>query len=345
MVNDYVTMAGQYADQEPDLFPKYCWQKAADEFQKMAESSAHEPVNRAVLFFGGDSPENNHSRYYKNLDDMVASLEKRNIKPENIIVMYADGLSNAPDQNISQNPNFPVLEDSNLDFLRKKRIAVLPATQEGLENIFSIMKSNVKDTDHTLFYAFDHGGQSPRGETLIGWNKEEILDKDFAQIVKGLPGYKTYVFSECYSGGMIKDIELDGKTCAIAASKDCESSIDDGFAKGIAESIDDPGITTYDLFHKASALDAYADTTGILSQKLFNVEHPQKLGADFSVFHEPDRDAHWNLGDIHNSISVPDSNFTAFDGLGSSNPGFTEDDTGLFWSMEPSDFAPGFAGA
>ena len=69
MPNKYMTIAGH----SEGLIAKTCWKKAEEAIEKAAQSQ--DPVNRAILFYGGDSPENNHSHYYKNLKDMIKSLE------------------------------------------------------------------------------------------------------------------------------------------------------------------------------------------------------------------------------------------------------------------------------
>ena len=271
MPNKYMTIAGH----SEGLIAKTCWKKAEEAIEKAAQSQ--DPVNRAILFYGGDSPENNHSHYYKNLKDMIKSLEGK-VDPENIIVMHADGLHEGVDQNISIDKENPVCINSDLSFLDQD-IAILPATRDGLERVFSMLKGSVKNSDHTFFYAFDHGGKSHLGESLTGWNEEQILDKEFARIVEGLPGYKVYALAECFSGGMAEDIKLDGKTCVIAATTADEPSWGDGFAKAFADNVKQEGIGTHDLFMKTEEQNPYA---------IDQTEHPQFYGADFSVFHSRD---------------------------------------------------------
>lgn len=317
MANDAITMAGLF-EKFGSTAQKSCWKLAKSHMVQAAEAAGDSPVNRAILFFGGADETNNHSRYYNNLKEMISSLKARGIKSENIIVMHADGLDPAPDQNITPNPEIPDLKNSEMDFLRKDGIAVIPATQDGLENVFGALRPVLKDNDHTLFYAFDHGGKDAQGETLIGWNREDIKDKDFAEIVKDIKGYKTYIFAECHSGGMAKDIDCsDGKTCALAATKPNEVSYEDGYADAIAKTITDSTLTTHELHDRVEKLDEYADETGLLPQWLFNVEHPQKYGHDFPVF------AAVQSSDLQNSENA------VFDVGATAGVGFVEPETNI----------------
>ena len=122
MANDAITMTGIF-DKFGASAQKTCWTLAKSKIAESARCAGDEPVNRAILFFGGANPEENHSRYYDNLRDMIQGLKEKGVKSENIIVMHADGLDPAPDQSV--NPGYIV--NSEMDFLRNEGIAVIPA--------------------------------------------------------------------------------------------------------------------------------------------------------------------------------------------------------------------------
>ena len=264
-ISKYMKIAGE----NDGLIADYCWQKA---LEKSLKTLSTEAQNHAILFFGGVNPANNHARYYENLKKMYEEISRK-VKPENITVLYADGTNPAPDKHIGEG----WIENSDLSFLHPST-AVLPATRENLEKTCSIIKNVTEENDRTLFYAFGHGAKLPgqSGEVLCGWNGEVIPDKDFAEMIQSIGGYKTLVFAECYSGGMAEDILLDDKTSVIAASTKDQVTYDDGFASGVAESLRLDNISTHQLAHSAAAKDHYA---------LSGMEQPMYGGADFSVFH------------------------------------------------------------
>lgn len=330
MVNDTITSTGLF-DKFGTSAQEVCWTLAKSKIAESALLAGDEPVNRAILFFGGSSPAENYSRYYDNLKEMIRGLQAKGIKSENIIVMYADGLDPTPDQNV--NPRSTVTVNSEMDFLREEGIAVVPATQNGLENIFEALRPVLKDNDHTLFYAFDHGAQDVLGgtETLIGWNNEYIKDTDFAKIVDGLNGYKAYFFAECHSGGMIEDISIaDGKTFVASATTADEASFggEEGYAGGFAKAIS-KFESTHDLHKAAFAMDKYADPTGFIPQILTPgqevcVEHPQMRGAEFSVFYQP---ASASLLNSQNTDEIETDDLKAIVGYGCANGFVYDNDT------------------
>lgn len=64
-------------------------------------SSGSTPENYAVLFSSGGRVSNNNSRYHGSLKSLYGTLvEQRGLDPENIVILYADGDSGRPNQNI-----------------------------------------------------------------------------------------------------------------------------------------------------------------------------------------------------------------------------------------------------
>ena len=75
--------------------------------QSMSGSS---PENYAVLFSSGGRVSGNNSRYYGSLKSLYRVLvEQRGLDPENIVILYADGDSEKPNQNIDGS-----VDDGNL---------------------------------------------------------------------------------------------------------------------------------------------------------------------------------------------------------------------------------------
>jgi hypothetical protein len=242
-------------------------------------------TNYAVLFSGGVSKSANYVRYYNNIKAMYQTLTASlNVRPENIYVIYADGTNSAVDRSDGVNSNMSYAAGSN----------VLAATKTNLLNTLSTLATKVDGYDHFFFYSFDHGGGSEKAtmttgeEVLNGWGSD-IRDDELAPALNAIQGlHSTYVFTQCFAGGMIDDLgTLPAGVHASAATNHYEFSWGDGFAGAYQQALANGWRYSENVFSQAKANDpyaiqtAYADNGGTWTS---GKEHPWSVGDNFPIF-------------------------------------------------------------
>jgi hypothetical protein len=241
--------------------------------------------NYAVLFSGGISVNKNYDRYYNNIKSMYQTLTvKCNVEADNIYVVYADGTNTAADQ----------YGNINSDMTFASGAHVLSATQANLTNTLTTLAGLVTSSDNFLFYSFDHGSgtlNSPGTtgeEVLCGWG-QNIADDVLAPALQGIhSAHSSYVFAECFSGGMLDDLLPVGNTnYGCAATNHYEYSMEDGFAAGFVGALQNGKQKTADIYKYAVEHDSYAVTTSYAANGgayLENKEHPWQTGSNFTMF-------------------------------------------------------------
>jgi Ca2+-binding RTX toxin-like protein len=251
-------------------------------------SSATTGQNYAVLFSGGADPADNHYWYRNNIQSLYQELTGgMGINPANIYVLYADGSASAPDQ---ANASGSIV-DSDMSFLQQGT-HFEAATSNNLASVLSSLSMTITANDHFLFWTFDHGGTdastNPTDPTqfLVPWLSASApltsslisntqLDGWLSQIHAG---YTTYVFNQCYAGGMLKYLNLTGNTFGCAAASYYEPSWGDCFAAAFTAALTDYVDTGAGAFIFALANDGAAAK---------NEEHPVDGGGEFSIFAPP----------------------------------------------------------
>lgn len=248
-------------------------------------------ANYAVLFAGGWNAANNHIRYYNNIRDMYEILvDDYGLWPQDVYIIYADGTSPAVDRSDGQ--------DSDMSYVDPQG-HVLSASRANLRDTLATLANDVSARDHFLFYSFDHGGGTEDNatlfgeETLTGWG-EEITDEDLAAWLNAIPaGHSTYVFAECFAGGMLDNLgDLTGTgRFGAAATNHYEYSWGDGFAAAFADALRAGHITTHQAYLDAYTNDPYAhhpaDYPANGGTYDGSSEHPWSTGDDFSIFYLP----------------------------------------------------------
>jgi hypothetical protein len=148
-----------------------------------------------------------------------------------------------------------------------------------------------------LFYSFDHGGgtEAQPGitgeEVLNGW-KVDIRDDELAPALKKVKGkYNSYVFAQCFGGGMLDDLMLlPGNAFGCSATNHYEYSYGDDFASAFVDALLTGRRNTTSLFQYAWQNDASAVQTSYPANGgtyIYGKEHPWWTGASFSMFLPP----------------------------------------------------------
>ncbi|MFO0930649.1 MAG: C13 family peptidase [Gemmataceae bacterium] len=242
-------------------------------------------TNFAVLFSGGVSVSKNYDRYYNNIKGMYQVLTgELNVRPENIYVIIADGTDSAADR--------PGNINSDLSFAAGAH--VLSATKAHLLDTLGTLAGQVDDTDHFFFYSFDHGSGSVNAsmttgeEELCGWG-ENIRDDELAPALLNIHAkHSTYVFTQCFAGGMLDNLmALPAGSFGAAATNHYEYSWGDGFAAAYLAALRNGWRYTQSVFNQAKANDPYAITTTYTDNGgtwTDNKEHPWMTGDNFPIF-------------------------------------------------------------
>ncbi len=244
--------------------------------------------NYAILFSGGIDPSKNYPYYYTNTLRMYnLTVGNLSFLPQNVWVLAADGLD----------PNVDRAEDNkNSDWSTpvNKGSTVLAARPDNLHSVIQGLK--LGPADMLYFWSFDHGGgfagwdsrNVTNEETLCGWHGD--IDDDVLGGWLGTvnAGRQAYVFTQCYSGGLVDDLLADSpcpRLFAAAATNHYEESYWDSFAKAFADGMDSGKLTlTYDLYQHAYENDPNA-TNGEGPGGVYypGVEHPWKTGENLDL--------------------------------------------------------------
>ena len=241
--------------------------------------------NYAVLFSGGVNASKNADRFYNNIRSLYQTLTvKCNVEANNIFIVFADGANPAADR--------PGNINSDMTFASGAH--VFSTTQTNLLNTLTTLTGLVTSSDNFLFYSFDHGNgklNSPSTtgeEQLCGWG-QNINDDVLAPALQGIhSAHSSYVFAECFSGGMLDDLMPVGDTnFGCAATNHYEYSMEDGFAAGFAGALQNGKQQTADIYKYAVDHDSYAVTTPYDANGgsyVKDKEHPWQTGANFTMF-------------------------------------------------------------
>ena len=245
--------------------------------------STGEPVNYALLFSGGRSASANFVRYYDNLRGLYETLtDVYGLDPHNIHVLYADGRDPAVDREDGTS--------SDMSFAAN----VSPGTKANLQATLTALDGAMDDNDHFLFWSFDHGAGSSNptrtGEELLnGWG-DYIADDELASWLAPIDvGHATYVFAQCFSGGMLDDLLVGGTLpddrFGCASATHYEVSYDDSFATAFTEALSRGYRNTQDAYAYAFTHDPHAvDGEGPGGDRAYGVEHPWARGGSFDLF-------------------------------------------------------------
>lgn len=170
----------------------------------------------AFIISGGASQGSNHIRYWNDCAFIYRALvEYYGYPDENIRVCISDGTDPAADRSDNTNspPDLDGDGDDDIEY---------PATLEYIDQVFGELAASLTAYDQLFIYTTDHGGQESGQDCYLNlWNNERLRDDQMAAYVDALP-CETIIctFEQCYSGGMIDDLEGDGRVIATAADWD-----------------------------------------------------------------------------------------------------------------------------
>ena len=195
---------------------------------KVEEENSQE--NYVVLFNGGGDYQLNHPQYYFALwytyETLVNDL---GIKPENIYIVAADGVSEDVDMRVlfdegktnsyGQLLVYEGYMNSDYSFATEEGAPTpLSATSENLARVFNEIAGKMDSNDHFLFWATDHGSDALNSdrnfynqgsEVICGWGNDVITGPEFNEMANVLRnGYQTFIFGTCFSGGILNSLDV-----------------------------------------------------------------------------------------------------------------------------------------
>jgi hypothetical protein len=254
-------------------------------------TSAARAENYAVLFSGGYEAAQNDDRFN------METLRMWNIytgvlgfSPNNIYVLSSDGTDPAPDLMSGNSSDWTAVTAAGGH--------VLAATSDNLHATLQDLGQVITGGDNFHFWSGDHGYNdtdppgpaTPDGGGLAAWNLQLVPDDVFASWVNPIDARsKLFVFTQCFAGDMVDDLNLgDNGFAAYAAAWNEESSFSTAsngsildwantWADGIGQGLD----STWALGDYAKKNDPYAPG-GFLSGP-DSTEHPGWAGANFSI--------------------------------------------------------------
>ena len=163
----------------------------------------------AILLSGGYNSYNNHARYLNDLREIFRTLKwNYGYQDDHIYVVYADGSSHDLDGDGT----------NDIDY---------SATYSNLQAVVNDINSKIDYSDDAQLFVYvtNHGGQESGTDcTICLYYETTIRDDQFASLMHSIQNYhRWYVFEQCYSGGMIDDLNGAYEIVATASRYD-ESS-------------------------------------------------------------------------------------------------------------------------
>ncbi|MCP4544887.1 MAG: T9SS type A sorting domain-containing protein [bacterium] len=184
----------------------------SERLRELPKPKATRGQSYAFIISGGADQSNNHIRYWNDSAFIYRTLvEYYGYADDHIRVCIADGTNPAADRSNGTNspPDLDGDGDDDIEY---------PATLEYVGQVFNELAATLTATDQLFIFTTDHGGQESGQDCLLNlWNWEDLRDDQMAAYITALP-CQTIIctFEQCYSGGMIDDLEGDGRVIATA---------------------------------------------------------------------------------------------------------------------------------
>ncbi len=179
----------------------------------------------AIILSGGINKNSNNIRYWNDCSFIYKTLTERYAIPKNqIYPILADGDDPSEDTRLLNNTYKS--QDLDLDEDGVDEIS-MSASKSNIEQTLTGLLAKLKQGDHLFLYVIDHGGTNGNDQSYIClWNGENLQDYELAEMLRPFSekGVKiNVVLGQCYSGGFIDDLTMEG--CVVAtASRGDESS-------------------------------------------------------------------------------------------------------------------------
>ena len=170
----------------------------------------------ALIISGGANRDNNHIRYWNDCSFIYRTLvDYYGYTDDHIRVCISDGLDPAIDRSNGTNspPDLDGDGDDDIEY---------SATLTHIEQVFTELAASLSASDQLFIYTTDHGGQQSGQDCYLNlWNLQELSDDQLAGYIDTLPCETIVcVFEQCFSGGMVDDIQGEGRVIATAADWD-----------------------------------------------------------------------------------------------------------------------------
>jgi hypothetical protein len=168
----------------------------------------------AFIISGGADSGNNHIRYWNDCAFIYSTLTGYyGYADNNIRVCISDGTNPAVDRSDGTNSPADLDGDGDPDI-------EFPATLTYIDQVFDQLALTLTSSDQLFIFTTDHGGQESGYDCYLNlWNWEELRDDQMAAFIAAMP-CQTIVctFEQCFSGGMVDDLQGDGRIIATAAN-------------------------------------------------------------------------------------------------------------------------------
>lgn len=193
--------------------------------------------NYAVIISGGHNLAWNWSRYWSSCSEIYKMLVSYyDYCPQQINVIMADGTNPNPDRTWPDGTTDSSPLDLNGDGTDDIQYA---ATKDNITTVFNELKSILTPEDNLFIYVTDHGHNpdlTNKNVYMSLWGEVEFWDYEFAQLVNEIDaGTMQIVFTQCYSGGFIDNLQMGthGRTITTSCDYNQPAHGDISFNNGI----------------------------------------------------------------------------------------------------------------
>ena len=172
-----------------------------------SRSSSNMPADNkwAIIISGGSYMGINYVRYWNDCAMVYSTLLNHGYDPSHIFIAISDGLNDEVDYK----DNDQSYHSSPWDLDGNGTCDIqYSADRDGIYQLFNDIGSIMPEGDELFVFTTDHGGIEAGNAFLCLWNRESMVDYEFASLVGNLnPGILNVVMEQCHSGGFIDDFQ------------------------------------------------------------------------------------------------------------------------------------------